>query len=65
MLGRRMGRTLSRQKKMRDQLLSHALFGKSSVIRMQALLLLTQNEIIEGGWLLETALKYENLSVKN
>lgn len=31
---------------------------------MQALLLLAQCEMIDGGWLLEAALKYENLSVK-
>lgn len=32
---------------------------------MQALLLLIRNETIEGGWILETILKYGNLSVKN
>ncbi len=60
-----MGRALSGQQKKQDQLLRHALFGKSVGIRMQALLLLIQSETIEGGWLIETALKYENLSVKN
>lgn len=60
-----MGRAFSGLRSKKDHLVRHALFGKSVGIRMQALLILTQNENIEGGWLLETVLKYENLSVKN
>lgn len=59
-----MGKVLSGHRKKQIEILRHALFGKSAGIRMQALLLLTQCETIEGGWLLEAALKYENLSVK-
>ncbi len=63
-IGRGMGKSLSRRKKKQNQILGHALFGKSVAIRMQALILLTQNETVDGGWLLETTLNYENLTVK-
>ena len=56
---------LSYRKKKQSQLLGRAIFGKSAPVRMQALLLLTQSETTEGGWLLETALKYGRLSVKD
>lgn len=46
------------------QILKHAIFGKSIKIRMQALLLLAQEEVNSGGWLLETTLRFENLSTK-
>lgn len=59
------GKVLSGPKKKQIEILRHALFGKSAGVRMQALLLLTQCEIIDGGWLLEAALKYENLSVNS
>lgn len=52
-------------KEKQAQILRRALFGKSVGIRMQALLLLAQVEAVEGGWLLEVALKFENLSVKH
>jgi hypothetical protein len=45
----------------KNQLIRRALFGKSVKTRMRALLLLTHGEAKEGGWLLETALKFENL----
>ncbi len=51
-------------RKKQIQILRHAVFGKSVNIRMQALLLLSQGEAIDGGWLLETVLKFEVLSVK-
>jgi len=60
-----MSKLLSYRRKKQTQLLRRAIFGKSVSLRMQALLLLTQSETIEGGWLLETALKYERLSVKD
>ncbi len=47
------------------QILRSALFGKSVKIRMQALLLLAQDQTNDGGWLLETALKFEKLTLKN
>lgn len=59
-----MGKSVSGRKK-QAQILRHALFGKSVSVRMQALLLLAQGEAIDGGWLLEAALKFENLSVKH
>lgn len=43
-----------------NQLIRRALFGKSVKIRMRALLLLAHGEAKEGGWLLETTLKFEN-----
>lgn len=63
-VNRLMGKVLSGPKKKQIEILRHALFGKSTGVRMQALLLLTQCEMIDGGWLLEAALKYENLSEK-
>lgn len=48
-----------------EQIIKHALFGRSVKIRMQALLLIAQEEVNNGGWLLETILKFENLSTKN
>lgn len=63
-VNRLMGKVLSGPKKKQIEILRHALFGKSTGVRMQALLLLAQCEMIDGGWLLEAALKYENLSVK-
>lgn len=63
-VNRLMGKVLSGPKKIQIEILRHALFGKSTGVRMQALLLLAQCEMIDGGWLLEAALKYENLSVK-
>lgn len=59
-----MGKSLSIRKKRQNQILRHALFDKSVTKRMQALVLLTQSEAIDGGWLLETTLNYENLTVK-
>lgn len=55
-----MRKALSSKKK--RQLLKHALFGKSLQVRMEALVLLTRSETDENGWLLETALKHENIS---
>lgn len=52
-------------RKKQTQILRHALFSKSVCIQMQALLLLAQCETIDGGWLLETVLKFENLSAKH
>lgn len=60
-----MSKLSSCRKKKQTQLLRRAIFGKSAPMRMQALLLLMQSETIEGGWLLETALKYQRLSVKD
>jgi len=56
-----LGKSGSDRKK-QTQILRCALFGQSVSIRMQALLLLAQGEVIDGGWLLETVLKFENLS---
>lgn len=44
-----------------NQLIRRAFFGKSVKIRMRAFLLLAKDENKNGGWLLETALKFENV----
>lgn len=59
-----MSNTISINKKKQIQVLKRALFGKSVGKRMQALLILAQAENSDGGWLLETVLKFEKLSVK-
>lgn len=48
-----------------NQLIRRAFFGKSVKNRMRALLLLAKNETSNGGWLLETVLKFENVFKKN
>lgn len=48
-----------------NQLIRRAFFGKSVKIRMRALLLLAKDETKNGGWLLETALKFANVFKEN
>lgn len=48
-----------------NRLIKRALFGKTVKIRMRALLLLAHGEAKDGGWLLESALKFENLFSKH